>query len=169
MNQWMAIIVLVITESSDLQNNVLIFALSYYIIILYHSIAPSGESTEGQVESVLEFWICLARLWNRDFFFFFWFSLKKKELDIRSCKTMYKMNLYQSRGYSMCALFFLFHSSCVTSDKLFCVTWCSNKPFKSDEPNSLNHRTWALPLNIVGLWGYFIIKYVPFVTVSHRQ
>lgn len=60
MNQWMAIIVLVITESSDLQNNVLIFALSYYIIILYHSIAPSGESTEGQVESVLEFWICLV-------------------------------------------------------------------------------------------------------------
>lgn len=55
MNQWMAIIVLVITESSDLQNNVLIFALSYYIIILYHSIAPSGESTEGQAESVLNF------------------------------------------------------------------------------------------------------------------
>lgn len=54
-NQWMAIIVLVITESSDLQNNVLIFAFSYYIIILYHNIAPSGESTEGQAESVLNF------------------------------------------------------------------------------------------------------------------
>lgn len=62
MNQWMAIIVLVITESSDLQNNVLIFALSYYIIILYHSIAPSGESTEGHAESLLELWFCLIRL-----------------------------------------------------------------------------------------------------------
>lgn len=52
MNQWTAIIVLVITESSDLQNNVLIFGLSYYIIILYHRIATSGELTDGYAESV---------------------------------------------------------------------------------------------------------------------
>lgn len=52
MNQWTAIIVLVITESSDLQNNVLIFSLSYYIIILYHHIATSGELTDGYAESV---------------------------------------------------------------------------------------------------------------------
>lgn len=52
MNQWTAIIVLVITESSDLQNNVLIFGLSYYIIIPYHRIATSGELADGYAESV---------------------------------------------------------------------------------------------------------------------